>query len=58
MTMKMILILQLLKNYFLLNEKEMEMLEIYMINLQIPLSILWKKIFIFIIIGELGIKYF
>lgn len=34
MTMKMILILQLLKNYFLLNEKEMEMLEIYMINLQ------------------------
>ena len=26
MTMKMILILQLLKNYFLLNEKEMEML--------------------------------
>lgn len=58
MTMKMILILQLLKNYFLLNEKEMEMLEIYMINLQIPLSILWKKIFIFIIIGEFGIKYF
>ena len=56
--MKMILILQLLKNYFLLNEKDMEMLEIYMINLQIPLSILWKKIFIFIIIGELGIKYF
>ena len=34
MTMKMILILQLLKNYFQLNEKEMEMLEIYMINLQ------------------------
>jgi len=30
--MKMILILQLLKNYFLLNEKDMEMLEIYMIN--------------------------
>ena len=58
MTMKMILILQLLKNYFLLNEKDMEMLEIYMINLQIPLSILWKKIFIFIIIGEFGIKYF
>ena len=58
MTMKMILILQLLKNYFLLNEKEMEMLEIYMINLQIPLSILWKKIFIFIIIGEFRIKYF
>ena len=58
MTMKIILILQLLKNYFLLNEKEMEMLEIYMINLQIPLSILWKKIFIFIIIGEFGIKYF
>ena len=58
MTMKMILILQLLKNYFLLNENEMEMLEIYMINLQIPLSILWKKIFIFIIIGEFGIKYF
>ena len=36
MTMKMILILQLLKNYFLLNEKDMEMLEIYMINLQNP----------------------
>ena len=34
--MKMILILQLLKNYFLLNEKDMEMLEIYMINLQNP----------------------
>ena len=47
--MKMILILQLLKNYFLLNEKDMEMLEIYMINLQIPLSILWKNIHFLII---------
>ena len=49
MTMKMILILQLLKNYFLLNEKDMEMLEIYMINLQNP--------FIYFMEEDLHISY-